>query len=141
MKIRELVENDYENYLILINQFRKTNFSKEDFIEKLKKIKSNSNIFVIEHDNILIGTGTLLYETKFIYNICKLAHIEDICIHNEYRQYGYGKLLIKYLIEEAKKQNCYKVTLYCEDSLEGFYKSNGLEKRGIMMNKYFDNHN
>jgi glucosamine-phosphate N-acetyltransferase len=136
MIIRKLLDSDYIEYLRLINIFRETNFSEKEYIETLLKINNNSNIFVIELDNKLIGTGTILYEHKFIHNISKIGHIEDICIDLDYRGKKYGKMLIDYLIKEAKDNGCYKVTLYCEDKLEKFYSLSELEKKGIQMAKY-----
>jgi glucosamine-phosphate N-acetyltransferase len=137
IKIRILNENDYEEYFKLINIFRETFFTKEDFINNLFKINNNSNIWVIELNNKLIGTGTILYEYKFIHNISKIAHIEDICIDNNYRGKNYGKFLMNHLIDVAMKENCYKVTLYCKEDLEKFYKSCNMEKNGIQMAIYF----
>jgi glucosamine-phosphate N-acetyltransferase len=136
-KIRKLNINDYNKYLILINEFRTTQFSKSEFIDMLNNIILYSNIWVIEINNELIGTGTILYEKKFIHNISKVAHIEDICISNKYRSKGYGKILIEYLIKEAEHNNCYKITLYCKDELEKFYNSVGFNKNGSQMNIYF----
>lgn len=136
-EIRKLNENDYDRYYNLINMFRETTFTKNSFIETLKLIKhQNSNIWVIDLNGILVGTATILYEYKFIHNICKLAHIEDVCIHSDYRGKGYGKILLNYLFNEAKLNNCYKITLYCNDELEQFYNNANLEKRGIQMAKY-----
>ena len=59
---------------------------------------------LIELNNKLIATGTLLYEYKFIHNISKISHIEDICFDNNYRGKNYGKILVNYLIDEAKKK-------------------------------------
>jgi glucosamine-phosphate N-acetyltransferase len=139
IKIRPLNNDDYEQYFELINIFRETYFTKEDFINNLIKINNNSNstIYVIELNNKLIATGTILYEYKFIHNISKIAHIEDICVHNDYRSKNYGKILICYLIDEAHKEKCYKVTLYCKEELEKFYKSCNMEKNGIQMAIYF----
>ena len=137
IKIRILNKDDYSQYLNLINIFRETSFTKEDFITNLLKINNNSNIWVIELNNKLIATGTLLYEYKFIHNISKIAHIEDIWVDNNYRGKNYGKILINHLIGEAKKENCYKVTLYCKEELEKFYKSCNMEKNGIQMAIYF----
>ena len=136
-EIRKLNENDYDRYYNLINMFRETTFTKDSFIETLKLIKhQNSNIWVIDLNGVLVGTATILYEYKFIHNICKLAHIEDVCIHSDYRGKGYGKILLNYLFNEAKSNNCYKITLYCNDDLEQFYNNANLEKRGIQMAKY-----
>ena len=100
--IRKLTNNDYDEYLNLINQFRKTNFTKDEFIKNLNKINLYSEIWVIENENKLIGTGTIIYEYKFIHNLSIYAHIEDICINDEFRNKGYGKILINYLLEKAK---------------------------------------
>lgn len=134
---RKLVETDYEQYLKLINEFKKTMFTKEAFISILDKMNTNnSNIWVIEIDGELMATGTILYEYKFIHNISILAHIEDICVSEKHRGKNYGKLLVKYLIEEAKNNTCYKVTLYCDEKLERFYGSNGFLKKGVQMAIY-----
>lgn len=137
LKIRKLNVNDYEEYYQLINHFRKTHFTESEFVKILNCIViQNSDIWVIDLNGMLIGTGTILYEYKFIHNISKLAHIEDICINPNYRGMRYGQLLINTLIEKARENDCYKVTLYCEDKLEKFYSSE-LKKNGIQMVKYF----
>jgi glucosamine-phosphate N-acetyltransferase len=139
MNIRELHITDYSEYLRLINIFRETFFTEEQFIEMLKIMKimkTNSIIIVLELENRLIGTGTILFENKFIHNISKIAHIEDICIDTEFRGKGYGTLLVNHLIEYSKKNGCYKVTLYCKEHLEKFYNSSGLIKNGIQMAVY-----
>ena len=137
-KIRKLDENDYDNYLILINMFRQSYFTKDQFRNVLKNL-NNNDIWIIEMDNKIIATGTILYETKFIHNICKLAHLEDICIHEEYRSKKFGIILMKHLINESKKNNCYKISLYCKEDLENFYKKVGFQKNNIEMNLYLKN--
>jgi len=134
--IRKLNENDYEKYLVLINNLRPTQFSKEDFLNILEKININSSIWIMEINNELVSTGTILYEYKFIHNISKLAHIEDICVDEKYRGQKYGEKLINYLVEESKKNGCYKVNLYCDESLEKFYEKSKFQKKGIQMAIY-----
>lgn len=137
-QIRRLDKNDFREYHRLLNHFRPTTFTESDFIKTLHAILlQNSDIWVIDLDGVLIGTGTILYEHKFIHNISKIGHIEDICIDTNYRGKGYGNILLNYLIEEAKTNLCYKVTLYCEEGLQKFYESVELEKKGIQMAKYF----
>ena len=135
--IRKLNDSDYNKYLNLINQFRSTIFTLEEYKNTLSKINNNSTIWVVDYNNELIGTATILYEYKFIRNIVKLAHIEDVCIDEKQRNKGIGKLLINYLVNEANKENCYKIILDCDENLENFYKKSGLEKKGIQMAKYF----
>lgn len=136
MKIRTLKKYDYEQYLPLINSFRETDFSKIIFEEFYDKISANCEIYVIEVDGIIIGSGTICYEYKFIRNISKVAHIEDIIIGENYRGKNYGTLLIDHLIKIAQNSNCYKIILNCSDNLEGFYAKSGLIKTGICMSLY-----
>lgn len=134
--IRKLHEDDYEKYLKLINQFRPTKFTKDKYLEILNKININSEIWIIELNNELVGTGTILYEYKFIHDICILSHIEDICIDENHRSQKFGKILVDHLINEATQKNCYKITLYCSEELEKFYKFCNFEKKGIQMAIY-----
>jgi len=138
MIIRELDITDYTEYLRLINIFRQTFFTENQFIEMLKIMKNNSIIFVLEKDGRLIGTGTILFEHKFIHNISKIAHIEDICIDSDFRGKGYGTLLVNHLVDYSKKNGCYKVTLYCKENLDTFYNLSGLVQNGIQMAVYFE---
>ena len=135
--IRALTNTDYTNYLQLINQFRSTTFTEEEYKNILNQIHENSTIWVIEYKQELIGTATLIYEYKFIRNIVKLAHVEDVCIDHRYRHNGFGTLLLKFLVNEATNQNCYKIILDCDETLEHFYNKSGFKKNGIQMANYF----
>jgi len=138
--IRKLLETDYEKYKILINGFRETEFTCTQYINTLNKIQQNSDIWIVmnENDDELVGTGTILYETKFIHNISLYAHIEDIYVEEKYRKHGIGKLLVEHLVNEAKKRQCYKVILDCNESLESFYAKNRFRKNGSQMVIYLD---
>lgn len=134
---RKLTKDDYQSFLLLIKDFRDTYFTEEQFMESFSKITLNSDIYVLEYKGNLIATGTLIYETKFIFNICILAHIEDVCVKMEYRKYGLGKYLISKMIHVAKENKCYKITLDCADSNVEFYSKCNFEKRGNQMTVYF----
>ena len=133
--IRKLNENDYNSYLVLINEFRKTNFTKDQFIKTLESINKNSVIWVIEKDNELIATGTIIYEEKFIFNISKVGHIEDICVKEKFRMNNFGKIIVNYLIEQARINKCYKVVLECGEQNIIFYTKCGFEQRGVQMSQ------
>ena len=133
MLIRKLTSNDFEEFLKLINDFRNTIFTEIEFKKNLKNVNKNSDIWVIDFDNKLIATATIIYEQKFIYNLTKLAHIEDVCVKKEFRGKGYGKILINKLKEEANVSKCYKITLDCNESNMEFYKKCGFDIRGVQM--------
>jgi len=131
--IRKLNKNDYTHYSIMINEFRETIFTSEQFNETLDYMFPYSEIWVIECDNDIIATGTIIYEKKFIYNNTSMGHIEDVCVKNKYRKFGFGKKIINHLMNEAKNHGCYKVTLDCSEENSHFYIKCGLEKRGLQM--------
>jgi len=131
--VRRLLKEDYNNYSTMINEFRETTFSEEQFIDTLDYLTPHSEIWVIDYENNIIATGTIMYEKKFIYNNSSLAHIEDICVKQDYRKFGFGKLIVKHLMNLAKERGCYKVTLDCSEENSHFYTKCGLEKRGVQM--------
>jgi glucosamine-phosphate N-acetyltransferase len=131
--IKRLTIDDYNEFLPLINEFRTTMFRQEEFVEQLKHIEQNSEIYVAECDSKLIGCATILYEKKFIHNMATLAHIEDVCVKEEYKGRGIGKMLIHKLIEQAKINKCYKIVLDCSEETSRFYSSCNFEKKEIQM--------
>lgn len=135
MNIRRLTANDYTKFYPLINEFRETTFTESEF--RYTFIDMNyltHQIWVIEDDEQFIAAGTIIFEKKFIYDLSTLAHIEDIIVKETYRGKGYGKMIVKHLLQIAKEfPKCYKITLDCNDSNVGFYEACGLEKRGNQM--------
>ena len=133
---RTLSKDDYEIYIQLINEFRPTYYTKEEFIyflEENKKIE----IWIIEINNELIASGTILYETKLIHNISLYTHIEDIIVSSNYRKNGYGLILLNKLVDVCKKNNSYKILLDCQEELIKFYEKSGFKKNGSQMVIYY----
>ena len=93
-------------------------------------------VFVMEKDRIIIASGTLIIEKKLIHGGSKLGHIEDIVVDKTTRGMGLGKKLISFLIDYAKKKNCYKVTLDCNIKNKIFYEKCDLKCNGCQMVKY-----
>ena len=135
MNIRKIHFDDYEKYMIMINEFRETYFTKEQFELTLQYMDPFSEIWIIEKNNDFIATGTIIYEQKLIYNNGILAHIEDICVKEKYRNSGFGKIIVRHLMELAKEKGCYKVTLVCNENNTYFYEKCGMEKRGFQMSQ------
>jgi glucosamine-phosphate N-acetyltransferase len=133
MIFRKLTSADYEQFQPMIDEFRPAKFTEEEFISLLEYMSPFSQIWVVEDNNEIIATGTIIYEKKFIFNLCTLAHIEDVCVKREHRKKGIGKQLILHLLNEAKTRKCYKITLDCNVSNVDFYLACGLEQRGVQM--------
>ena len=77
---------------------------------------------------IIIGSGTILIEQKFIHGCSLIGHIEDVVVHKDYRKQGIGNILIQDLIEISKTLNCYKIILDCSLNNILFYEKCGLKR-------------
>jgi len=138
---RLLEKNDFDKGLIeLLSQLTETGkITNELFIKQYNMIKDNPNhkIYVLEENHKIISCGTLLIEPKFIHNCSNVGHIEDIVVDNNVRGKGLGKKIIKFLTEESKKYNCYKVILDCSENHEKFYEKCEFKLKGKCMAYYF----
>lgn len=138
--IRPLELADYENYLNLLEELTIVHSDNpitfEDFSKQFANIKSN--IYVIIIDNKIIGSGSIFIEPKFVHNLSSVGHIEDIVITKEYRKYGYGKILVDYLVSIGKSHNVYKIILNCNDHNILFYNKCGFVKKDNGMALYLN---
>lgn len=141
MIFRDLESNDYnKNYLKLLEQLTEVNPEKitfNDFTKFVNNLNYKHRIIVVEINNKIVASGTLLIENKIIHGISKIAHIEDIVVDESTRGTGLGKQLINFLTNLAKYNECYKVILNCKESNIGFYEKCGFEKKEVEMVKYF----
>ena len=141
MEIRELESNDYnKEYLELLNQLRpvqKYSYTKfNEIITHISKHERNKKTFVIENDNIICGTISIVIETKFIYEGKSLVHIEDLVIHEKYRKNGYGTKLIDHCLSYAKQHNCQKIALCSRTDATEFYAKKNFKIIGSYFAKY-----
>lgn len=112
----------------------------ERFSEIINIIINNSNheIFLYcDNSQNILGAVTCIIEQKIIHNGGIVLHIEDFVVKKENRKTYVGNCLIEYVIDYAKKNNCYKVILDCNNKLEKYYESYGFEKKGTYMGLYF----
>lgn len=139
MYIRLITTNDYEEFMQLINEFRASRLTKNEFIYVLKNIYEYGKIWLLidEHTKELIGTGTLYFEHKIIHNGGIVARIEDFIIKKTYQGKGCGKFLLSELIKRSKEKGCYKVILNCSPELEEFYAKYGFLKHNLEMEMRF----
>lgn len=142
INIREINDNDYYKKHL---ELYKESFSIEpnlidivDYRNYIQKQKENDYyIFVMEENNIIIGSASCFIETKLIHNFGKVAHIEDVIISQHYQGKCLGKKIIEYCICFAEESNCYKIILDCDDDNIAFYNKCGFQRKGNMMSIYF----
>lgn len=141
MNIRTINDKDYHNnYFDLLNQLteiEKEKITFDKFKHFIDNLNENHQIMVIELDNKIIASGTLLVENKIIHGLSKVGHIEDIVVNTTQRGLGIGKKIIDHLTELAGSLNCYKVILNCNKSNVQFYEKCGYIKKEFKMVKYF----
>jgi glucosamine-phosphate N-acetyltransferase len=140
IKIRNVeVDDYYKNHLSLYCQLTSidpTKISYENYRNFILSLNDHHMIFVIEQDNCIIGSITLLIENKLIHNMGKVGHIEDVVVEREKRYHGIGKALVQYAMLYAKKIGCYKTILDCNQNICVFYEKCGLKLSGAMMSYY-----
>jgi glucosamine-phosphate N-acetyltransferase len=136
--IRELEENDFEKYMILMFEFTNYEYkiTKETFCEKLNSMKKNNyNKIIILYssdNNELMGCGTIIKLEKLHNN--PIGQIEDVIVSEKYRGLGLGKLIIESLVNIGLNEfKCYKIILNCLEKNIGFYKKSGFEIAGVEM--------
>ena len=136
MEFSLLTPSDYDDMYSLMNEYRENSpFSKEQFQEFLTTQPLTTQIWVAKVNGKIVSTAKIMYEKKLIFNMATLAHIEDICTFQSQQRKGYGKAIVQHLVQEAKGNGCYKVTLCCNETNSSFYKACGLEVRGLQMSQ------
>ena len=131
--IRKIIELDLENvFLESLDSLRQTsNLEQNSARNILKQILGNENhiIHVAELDGKIVGSTTLLVEQKFIHEGGIVGHIEDVVVKKEFEGQGIGMKLVLSLLDIAKKRECYKTILNCEDELIPFYEKIGFKQK------------
>ena len=113
--IRKLKQDDLENgFLQSLDSLRQASgISKTKSDEVFHSIESNWIFVALDGDRI-VGTCTLLIESKFIHDGGIVGHIEDVSVDAKYQGTGVGGTLVKAVLEAAAKMGCYKTILDCK---------------------------
>lgn len=111
--------------------------------EELEKIISDDSkpIFVALDGDIVKGYAFCVFQQYINNNILtdiKTLYIDDLCVDKNFRGQHIGKQLYEYVIDFAKKNGCYNVTLNvwsCNENALRFYEKCGLVPQKIGMEK------
>jgi len=99
----------------------------------LEAIISNpeiGEILIIKDDDRTVGMVSLLYTISTALG-GKVAILEDLIMHKDYRQIGLGKELLNEAIRFSKERNCLRLTLLTDfnnDVAINFYQQFGFKK-------------
>ena len=149
MEIRPATVNDINRILDLLSQVLEihaklrpdlfvsgtTKYSKEDLEAILKD--TNKPIFVATIDHYVVGYAMcqIRIPTSNMYPV-KIFHLDDLCVDEKYRKQGISKSLYQKVVETAKENNCYEVTLNVwpgNDAALKFYEKMGMKTRSVFM--------
>ena len=112
--------------------------------EELEEIIEDNNkpIFVAVDDNEeVLGYAFCVFQQYINNNILtdiKTLYIDDLCVDEEKRGMHIGKALYEYVVEYAKSENCYNITLNvwsCNESAIKFYEHCGFVPQKVGMEK------
>tara|TARA_B110000003_G_C16649340_1_gene533505 strand:- start:3056 stop:3481 length:426 start_codon:yes stop_codon:yes gene_type:complete len=133
---RKVHRNDLDQIFILLQQLTEIDFQNRDKENCWNLFKSNTanNSIVGVYNNKIIAYGSIVIENKIRGGIS--GQIEDIVVSNKLRNMNIGTELIKQLVEIGKKKGCYRITLFCNESLINFYSKNGFKVNNIAMKKF-----
>lgn len=133
---RAVKRSDLKEVVVLLNQLKEIDVSKinlnkawSDFISN-----SSSNSIVGIYNNKVVAYGSLVVENKIRGEVA--GHIEDIVVDSDLRGKMIGVALIKELIKVGEIKGCYRITLFCKETLVKFYSRNGFEVNNVVMKKY-----
>jgi glucosamine-phosphate N-acetyltransferase len=137
LNFRRLEKDDYDkNYLELLKQLTTVgDISKEKYEMTFDKIEAE--VWVVEFEEKIIASVSLLLEQKMIHECGIVGHLEDVVVDKDYRKYGVGKFIIEKIINIARDRGCYKLIGDCKSELLGFYQKNGFESKCVQISIYF----
>jgi len=137
LNFRRLEKGDFQkNYLELLKQLTTVgDVSQEKYDTTFDKM--GAEVWVIEFEEKIIASVSLLLEQKIIHECGIVGHLEDVVVDRDYRKYGLGKFIIERIIKIARERGCYKLIGDCKSELLGFYEKNGFESKCVQISIYF----
>jgi N-acetylglutamate synthase-like GNAT family acetyltransferase len=119
--IREATEADLPQLVALLAQLAPDDPEREDLSSPLpyeyhivmRQIieTPGQHIFVLDERRKIVGTAALSVMPNVSHRGTPYAVIENVVVDAKVRSKGYGELLMRHAIEEARRAGCYKVVL------------------------------
>lgn len=113
----------------------------EDFsfvFERLEKEEMHFIFVAVNDHGKVVGTTTLFIEQKIIHRCGRVAHIEDVAVHEDAQHHGIATKLMEHAKEVAKSFGCYKIILDCSEDNVSFYEKLGYHRKEVQMRLTLD---
>jgi GNAT superfamily N-acetyltransferase len=88
---------------------------------------NRGRVFVLRRDRVIVGMINLLFTISTAEGGFVLL-LEDLVVHDSYRDHGYGSMLLRYAINFAKEKNFLRITLLTdrpEIRSQNFFRRHG----------------
>ena len=146
MEIKKATQNDIDDLMQLrLEMLKVVNSLNEDanFDEKLIQCSreyflngDQTTVFAME-GNKIAGCASISYITimpTFSHPTGKRAHLMNVYTRKEFRRKGVGKMMINFLIDEAKSRGVTEISLDATDMGRPLYKALGFNSNEEGMN-------
>lgn len=139
ISVRELQPTDnFEQFISLLGHLTTApQLSHEEFLKIFKERQSQgvyTRVAVTDSGDI-VGTTSVVIETKFFRGGASIGHIEDVVVHPDYRGCGVARKLMDSATEVAKEKKCYKLILDCKEDNVPVYDKMGFVVKEVQMRK------
>jgi GNAT superfamily N-acetyltransferase len=100
-------------------------------------IDGSCEIWIIVVNDLVVACGSVYFLQKMSHNTGRVAMIEDVVVDTDYRQSGYGSVIVRHLVDWARANGCYKVVLTCREEHRAFYEKLGFDQTLVSKIRYF----
>lgn len=154
MNIRRAAEKDIPALHRLLGQVEMVHHVGRPDLFKYKAVKYNNEelaellqddsrpVFVgVDEDGRVLGYAFCMFQQYLDNNVLtdiKTLYIDDLCVDEEVRGRHVGKQLYEYVVDFAKAQGCYNITLNVwslNENAMKFYEACGLTPYKVCMEK------
>ena len=132
--LRRMGNEDIDAVIEVEKRCFKDPWSRESFENEMNN-NDLSRYVVVEEEGQIVGYGG-------VWIIVDEGHVTNIAVHPDKRRRGYGKDIVRGLIDLACKEDVYNMTLEVRKSniaAQELYKKYGFENCGIRPKYYQDN--
>lgn len=151
--IRKATHNDIPRILELLSQVNdvhaegrpdffikgKRKYNEEDLLKIINDY--TTPVFVCEENDDIKGYAfCVIQDLSQCDNLRpdKSLYIDDICVDENYRRHGVGKKLYEHVLQFAKEEKCFNITLNVwakNPGAQAFYESMGMTVQKVCMEK------
>ncbi len=130
--LRNAIINDAGQIYVLICQLENKTMDRAYFDRTFEQNLQSPEIFyrVLEGNERIIGFVSMHIQ-NLLHHEGKVAEVQELCVEENYRNRGFGKILLEEAILEAKRRNCELIELAANNKREDahrFYEREGWER-------------